>query len=186
MPLGLATPPVTVVYKYYDQAGVLHLSNQLPKTADQLLYARSYLIYPENVIENKQLTHKKYADLIDRVAQQTYLPVALLHAIVQVESAYNAQAVSPKGAVGLMQLMPATAKRYGVADPKEPQANLLGGALYLQDLLALFKGSLELSLAAYNAGEQAVKRYGNVIPPYRETQRYVQKVLQLYNRYQRP
>jgi soluble lytic murein transglycosylase-like protein len=121
--------------------------------------------------------------MIARVAREQKLDPALLHAIVTVESAYNAHAKSPKGATGLMQLMPATAKRYGVTDLLNPLENLRAGARYLRDLLALFNDNLRLVLAAYNAGEGAVIRSGNRIPPYPETRAYVPRVLQHYENY---
>jgi soluble lytic murein transglycosylase-like protein len=142
------------------------------------LYARSYLISPY-----QQIYINKYSKLITKTANQAQLSPALLHAIVQVESNYNPKAVSPKGATGLMQLMSATAKRYGVKDRTNPVENLAGGARYLRDLLAMFNGNLSLALAAYNAGENAVKRYKNTIPPYRETQNYVKKVNKLYTKF---
>jgi len=108
---------------------------------------------------------------------------ALVHAVITAESAYNPTAVSPKGAVGLMQLMPDTARRYGVKDSKDPQANILGGVQYLNDLIALFKGDLKLVLAAYNAGENAVARFGGQIPPFAETRAYVPKVMGMYERW---
>ena len=107
----------------------------------------------------------------------------LVGALVHVESAYRPQARSPKGALGLMQIMPATGARYGVGTPQElldPATNIEVGTRYLRDLHQLFDGQVELVLAAYNAGEGAVKRHGNRIPPYRETQDYVRKVLRLY------
>jgi hypothetical protein len=113
----------------------------------------------------------------------------LLQALIATESGFDAQAVSPKGALGLMQLMPATAQRYGVAADKrstiekklfDPRINIAAGSRYLRDLIAMFPGQIELALAAYNAGEGAVQRAGNKIPNYKETQNYVQTVLQLY------
>jgi hypothetical protein len=104
---------------------------------------------------------------------------ALVEAIVAVESAFDPRALSPKGAKGLMQLMPQTASRYGVSDPFDPQENLIGGIRYLRDLFRLFDGDLPRVLAAYNAGENAVLRYRG-IPPYRETRDYVRKVLARY------
>ena len=101
----------------------------------------------------------------------------LLHAIIAVESAYDARAVSSKGAQGLMQLMPATAQRFGVLDPFDPHENVRAGARYLKALMAQFNGDLKLTLAAYNAGESAVVRYGNRVPPFAETQKYVPKVM---------
>ena len=171
----------TIIYKYYDTKGILHLTNKPPKKKDKLLYARSYLLQPPK----KQPTLKinKYSELITQAANKIQLSPALLHAIVQVESAYNPKAVSPKGAVGLMQLMPATAKRYGVKNRTNPTENLAGGTRYLRDLLTMFNGNLSLALAAYNAGENAVKRYNNTIPPYRETRNYVKKIKKLYAKF---
>jgi len=181
----------TIIYKYFDANGVLHLTNIPPQSRDQVLYARSYLVQsynpPEPLLLKPALSqHPKYSDyapLIEAAALNAGLSEALLHAVVQVESAYNPKARSKKGALGLMQLMPATAKRYNVHDRTDPMANLNGGAHYLRDLLTLFNDDLSLALAAYNAGENAVIRYGNTIPPYRETINYVKKVKQLYEQY---
>jgi soluble lytic murein transglycosylase-like protein len=118
-----------------------------------------------------------WRDAIQRAAKATGLDAGLIHAVVRAESGYNPKAVSPKGAGGLMQLMPATAKRYGVQDRFDPEQNLMGGSRYLKDLLILFNNDLKLAIAAYNAGEGAVMRYGNKIPPFAETQNYVPKVL---------
>jgi hypothetical protein len=104
----------------------------------------------------------------------------LIHAVIKQESGYNPRAVSPKGAQGLMQLMPETARRFGVGDVFDPVANVQGGTKYLRWLLDTFQGNLELVLAAYNAGEGAVTQYGNKIPPFAETQVYVPKVLAHY------
>ncbi|EDN66186.1 soluble lytic murein transglycosylase [Beggiatoa sp. PS] len=191
---------VTIIYKYFDAKGVLHLTNKLPKKREKVLYARSYLVQsyqpppsptflelppllPKKQYLKKHRKYNDYAPLIERVANSVHLPAALLHAVVQVESAYNPKVVSPKGAMGLMQLMPGTAKRYGVTDRSNPASNLSGGARYLRDLLTMFNQDLSLALAGYNAGENAVKRYGNKIPPYRETKNYVKKVKRLYHQY---
>jgi soluble lytic murein transglycosylase-like protein len=128
-------------------------------------------------------TSKRYEDIIARVAKEQKLEPALLHAVIAVESAYNPQARSPKGATGLMQLMPDTARRYGVTDLLNPLENLRGGARYLRDLLSMFNNNLRLVLAAYNAGEGAVIRSGHAIPPYPETQSYVPRVLQHYEHF---
>lgn len=117
-----------------------------------------------------------YRDEIDQAARAYRLDRALLDAVIAVESAYARDAVSPKGAVGLMQLMPATAQRFGVADPHDVLQNIRGGARYLRYLLDSFGGDLGLALAAYNAGEGAVRRHGGRIPPWRETIDYVRKV----------
>lgn len=131
-----------------------------------------------------------------REASKAYgVDYELLKAVIATESGFDAGAVSPKGAVGLMQVMPATAQRYGVTgDAKTPAAkkladpriNIKTGARYLRHLLDLFPGQLELALAAYNAGEGAVQRAGNRIPRYRETQNYVKTVLQLYGQLKPP
>jgi soluble lytic murein transglycosylase-like protein len=121
-----------------------------------------------------------YAPLVEEVARETQLDPGLLHAVIATESAYNPAARSPKGAQGLMQLMPATARRYGVANAYDPRHNILGGARYLSDLLVLFDQDVQLALAAYNAGAQAVLRHGRRIPPYRETSAYVPRVLDYY------
>lgn len=114
----------------------------------------------------------------------------LLQALIATESGFDTQAVSPKGAVGLMQLMPETAQRYGVQGDKktpiekkltDPKTNIKAGTRYLHDLINMFPGQLELALAAYNAGERAVQRAGNKIPNYKETQNYVKTVMQLYS-----
>lgn len=123
---------------------------------------------------------RRYSPFIARAAAENALSPELLHAVVQVESAYDPAAISPKGAVGLMQLMPATAARLGVADRRDPLANLRGGARYLRELVTLFDGDLPLALAAYNAGEQAVQRHQRKIPPYAETRAYVRAVLRRY------
>jgi soluble lytic murein transglycosylase-like protein len=115
--------------------------------------------------------------IVLQVAEEVDVSPHLLHAIIAVESAYDARAVSSKGAQGLMQLMPATAQRFGVLDPFDPHENVRGGARYLKALMAQFNGDLKLTLAAYNAGENAVVRYGNRVPPYAETQKYVPKVM---------
>lgn len=116
-------------------------------------------------------------------ANITALQPALIHALITVESKHNAQAISNKGAYGLMQLMPATAKRFRVKDRRDAGQNILAGAQYLRELLTLYNGDLSLTLAAYNAGPGAVQKYRNRIPPYRETMRYVPTVLKYYRQY---
>jgi soluble lytic murein transglycosylase len=116
--------------------------------------------------------------MIDRHAARAGLDSRLVRAVVQVESGYNARALSNKGAMGLMQLMPDTARRVGVRNPWDVDENLLGGTTYLRQLLDRFGGRLELALAGYNAGPEAVTRHGGV-PPYRETRDYVARVLDM-------
>lgn len=130
---------------------------------------------------NEQNRQRFSAD-VERIATQYRLEPALMHAVISAESSYNPWAVSPKGAMGLMQLMPGTASRFGVGNPYDPIANMHGGARYLRWLLDYFNDT-RLAVAAYNAGEGAVKKYGNQIPPYRETQTYVGRVLGFYQQY---
>jgi len=122
---------------------------------------------------------KQFEQLIARTADKHQVDPKLLHAVIQAESSYNPTAVSPAGAVGLMQLMPATAARFGVTDSYDPIQNIEGGTRYLKHLLHLFNSDLRLAVAAYNAGENAVIRHHNDIPPYAETQHYVSEVLAL-------
>jgi hypothetical protein len=123
--------------------------------------------------------------VISRHADSYQLDPKLVRAVIQVESGYNASAVSNKGAVGLMQLMPGTADQLSVDDPYDPDQNVRGGVAYLRRMLDRFEGRLELAVAAYNAGPGAVERHGG-IPPYRETRDYVRKVLALYRGVDRP
>jgi soluble lytic murein transglycosylase-like protein len=116
-------------------------------------------------------------------ANETAIEPALIHAVIAVESMHNPRAQSKKGAFGLMQLMPDTSRRFNVLDKNNPKQNILAGAKYLRELLNLFNGDLPLTLAAYNAGPAAVKKYGGHIPPYKETVNYVPKVLKYYRQY---
>jgi hypothetical protein len=133
--------------------------------------------------------YKQVKHHLREAANKHGIDYELLQALIATESGFDADAVSPKGAVGLMQIMPATAERYGVTGDArvpvsrklvDPKTNIRTGARYLNDLIRMFPGQLELALAAYNAGEGAVQRAGNRIPNYRETQNYVKTVLQLY------
>lgn len=123
------------------------------------------------------LAGRPYATEIAAAARESDLDPALVHAVIQVESAYQAAAVSPKGALGLMQVLPETARRFGVDNPRDPAANLRAGTRYLRALLDRFDQRTDLALAAYNAGEGAVLRHAGTIPPYPETRRYVPAVL---------
>lgn len=130
----------------------------------------------EGAVPAPSKTGKPYQKLINRVADRHQLDRHLLTALVEVESARRADAVSPKGARGLGQLMPETARRFGVLDPHDPEDNLEGAAEYLSFLIHRYSGDLRLALAAYNAGEGAVDKYGDV-PPYPETTAYVRNIL---------
>ncbi len=179
------------IYKYIDKKGTIHLTDNPNNTRYKLIYTNGVTVpsysTPTGSRGSRAKIHRKYSNygsLIGNIANLTNLEPALLHAVIQTESAFNPKAVSPKGAVGLMQLMPATARRFGVKDRTNATENVYGGAKYLSHLIGLFNNNLRLALAAYNAGENAVKRYGNKVPPYKETKNYVKKVLRLYSAYQ--
>ena len=155
---------------YAPGATALSPRNYTPRIAG----ARSFRVNEQN--------RQRFAADVDRIAAQYRLEPALMHAVISAESAYNPWAVSPKGAMGLMQLMPGTAERFGVSNPYDPIANMHGGARYLRWLLDRFNDP-RLAVAGYNAGEGAVQKYGNQVPPYRETQTYVVRVLDFYQRY---
>ena len=174
------------IYKYVDKYGRIHLSDK-PAHDGYKRIVRTWKGWKEAQVayRDSAKNRKRYAQAIDTVAKQNRLPRALVHAVITAESAYDPNAVSHAGAVGLMQLMPGTAERYGVRNRKDPLANVAGGTRYLRDLLKMFDNNLVLALAAYNAGENAVIKYGNKIPPYEETQTYVQRVLKYYNNYKK-
>jgi len=123
--------------------------------------------------------YKKYDKIIKRIADKYYLEASLIHSIIRTESNYNNLTVSSKGALGLMQLMPETARIYGVKNPFDPQDNIEGGVRYLKDLIELYNRKTKYVLAAYNAGQTAVKKYRG-IPPYQETRNYIEKVMASY------
>lgn len=173
------------VFRYENKEGRTVFTDRLLKDSRYSLVWRSSVGHLRAASKNKKAKRnwrnkKKYVPIIKQIAGKARVSPELIHAVVQAESAYNSKAKSSAGAMGLMQLMPATAKRYGVSDIWDPAQNLEGGARYLRDLLDMFKNNLRLALAAYNAGEGAVKKYGNRIPPYRETRDYVRKVIGFY------
>jgi soluble lytic murein transglycosylase-like protein len=183
----LSSAPVGAeIFKYVDQAGNVTFTDRPMKKKSGLVQVwRSandprFASYSRIDTRALQRNRKLFTPLIREIAERHQLQPALIHAVVQAESAYDPKALSKKGARGLMQLMPATAARYAVSDTWNPKQNLEGGVRYLKDLLAMFKNDLTLAIAAYNAGENAVKRAGNKVPPYAETQRYVRKVLGFY------
>jgi soluble lytic murein transglycosylase-like protein len=179
------------IYKFTDKYGRVHLTDRPDHTGYQLLVKtwkgwtpRLPILSGARLSGNLSLNRRQWAATVARAASLYQLPDSLLHAVITAESAYNPNAVSRAGAVGMMQLMPETAQRYGVSDRRDAEANIHGGSRYLRDLLGMFKNNIELAVAAYNAGEGAVMQYGNHVPPYAETQTYVRKVLELYRRYQ--
>lgn len=176
------------IYKYIDARGITHFSNVPDNTLYRLIVetqrgggsAPMRSRPAQAILADKQ----RFAPLVEETARAYQVDSALLHAVITAESGYNPRAVSRKGAEGLMQLMPDTARRYGVADSFDPAQNIRGGAQYLRDLLRMFGNDMELAVAAYNAGEKAVMKHGNRIPPYRETLAYVPKVMKLQRKYQ--
>lgn len=187
------------IYAYTDERGVTHFTN-IPQTD-----RRYRVVYKDTTTTPQRirgLTNlgatpakpwkpsdddvKRYAHIIDLAARMHGLEPALVHAVIRAESGYNPQALSPKGASGLMQLIPATAERYGVKNIFDPVENIYGGTRYLRDLLKMFNGNVELALAGYNAGENAVIRAGNRVPNYQETVAYVPKVMGFYKAFVPP
>lgn len=167
------------IYSYTDENGV-HFSNVPYDSRFKRVAGLTNLGDSGTPLASKLLPANTYSALIKTTAAFYQLDEALLHAVIKTESGYNPNAVSPKGAIGLMQLMPATAKRYGVINARDPADNIQGGARYLKDLMARFNNNLPLVLAAYNAGEMAIIRNKNTLPPYAETQNYVPQVLRHY------
>jgi soluble lytic murein transglycosylase-like protein len=172
------------MYRYVDSAGVVKVTDQVPVGRRYMtINLRHAAGVPHEPAAYPTETRSRYAAQVHAAARETELEPALIHAVISAESGYNPSARSPAGAVGLMQLMPQTAARYQVKDSLDPAANIRGGTRYLRDLLKMFDNDLSLALAAYNAGEHAVIRHGNRIPPYRETARYVPRVLAYYRKY---
>jgi len=175
------------IFSFTDANGVTHFSNVPSDPRYKLLVAT-----PSEAGAAAPATKGPSIDWLARSAQydgvirvaakDATIPAALLRAVIVVESGFNPRATSKKGAIGLMQLLPATAKRYGVKNIYDPEQNVRAGAHYLRDLLARFDSNLELALAAYNAGEEAVERYGRHVPPFRETLAYVPSVMKVYRR----
>ncbi|MBN1363915.1 MAG: lytic transglycosylase domain-containing protein [Syntrophaceae bacterium] len=168
------------IYKGEDNEGVLHLTN-MPSYNPKIKWIRVYKA--PRILFQPELDVTKYDDLIGRAADKYNLDSALIKAIIKAESNFNHRAVSPVGAQGLMQLMPQTASMLSVDDSFHPGKNIEGGARYLRYLINTYRGNLKLALAAYNAGEKAVAKYNYNIPPYRETQNYVRRVLSFYKSY---
>lgn len=172
----------TEIYRWVDSSGTVHLTDRPTHSGYQLIQLRNKRVKMSRInFRDREANRKRFSGKIAEVAQRHEVPEALLHALITIESVYDPNAVSRAGAVGLMQLMPATARRYGVYNRHDPTANLSAGTRYLKDLLARFDNDVELALAGYNAGEKAVEKYDNQIPPYEETQEYVRKVLEVYS-----
>ncbi len=170
------------IYSYLDEGGVRHFTDTPDDDRYRLLRLSSQEVtrsgdhYDANVLAKA----RQYDAIIERAALAAALEPNLLRAVIVVESGFNSRAVSKRGAMGLMQLMPATAARFGVSDPYDPRENVHAGARYLRVLMDLFGHDVRLALAAYNAGENAVQRNGGQIPPITETRAYVPRVLNIY------
>jgi soluble lytic murein transglycosylase-like protein len=171
------TPAIRAdIYIYIDSKGVMHFTNA-PTSSNYKLFMRETPSRPRTTPNSAN-----YDDIIALAAETTGLSFSLLKAVIHVESYFNPRAVSRKGALGLMQIMPGNLDSLQINDPFDPQENVMGGARYLKSMLEQFDGQLPLALAAYNAGPTAVIRY-NDIPPFPETKDYVQKVMRFFNFY---
>ena len=180
----------TDIYRSYDSNSKTHIYSDRPVNRSSQVFAKfdGYTLWPRaggGPVSLAELKARRIElePLVQRVAIANGVHPALLKAVIEVESGFNAKALSSKGAIGLMQVMPTTASRYGQYDLYSPEENLAVGARYLRDLIVLFKGDIRLAVAAYNAGENAVIRNGGRIPPYAETQQYVPMVMDRYNRF---
>jgi soluble lytic murein transglycosylase-like protein len=176
--LVTALPAEAQIYTWRDGSGHLVLSDK-PRAGDTAAIP-TYAVAGRTLIRTTTKPpssegQSRYDGLIRRHATEFGLSPDLVRAVIQAESGFNPWAVSPKGAMGLMQLMPATARELGVSNPFHPEDNIRGGVSYLARLLARYDQNVELALAAYNAGPGSVERYG-AIPPYRETRDYVRKI----------
>jgi soluble lytic murein transglycosylase-like protein len=181
--LGMAAPASAQIYSWRDANGNLVVSNRRQNSP---AVAQSYSV-PTAVAAPKEETVRAtryvaperirvFDDLISEHSRNHGVRADLVRAVVQVESAFNPRARSPKGALGLMQLMPATARLYSVMDAFNPAENIRGGVAYLRSLLDRYQNNEELALAAYNAGPGAVDKYSQTVPPYRETKNYVKQI----------
>jgi len=162
-------------YRYTDERGVIHFTN-----------APAHQGYARIALENRQAKAgcRKYDPVISLLCKKYAVDEALVKAVIKAESDFDPKAVSKKGAQGLMQLMPETARDLSVSNPFHPIQNMEGGIRYLRKLLDQFQGNLHLTLAAYNAGENAVVKYNNSVPPFEETRTYVKRVLEYLKDYQ--
>jgi soluble lytic murein transglycosylase-like protein len=175
-------PAMADIYKFVSPEGRVYYTDEPKKGFDYRLIIRTRPKTYNHDMKFMSGNKQKFSDMISKAAAKHQMDPKLLHAVIQAESAYNPNAVSSAGAVGLMQLMPATALRYGVSDRRDAEQNIDGGTRYLKDLLGMFNSNLKLAVAGYNAGEGAVMKFNNTVPPYPETQNYVQHVLSLYGK----
>jgi soluble lytic murein transglycosylase-like protein len=185
--LGSPSPSFADIYSYVDRDGTVHFTNIPGGDARYRLYMKSHegrrrggmAVAPSDTSPER---YSRYSQAIREAATLYQIPEELVRAVIKVESDYDPRAVSRVGAQGLMQLMPETAQRMQVRDSMDPRENIMGGVRYLRVLANMFNGNLQLTLAGYNAGENAVVKHGG-IPPFDETEDYVVKVLAYYRRY---
>jgi len=183
-----AAPARARIYTYVDEQGVRHYTDVPDSNRYRLLVLSSQDRTASGDRYDSMLLAKagQYDSIIEKAAQSASVEPNLLRAVIVVESGFNSRAVSKRGAVGLMQLMPATASRFGVSNLYDPRENVHAGARYLKFLMDRFGQNVRLALAAYNAGEDAVDRNGGQIPPFSETMAYVPRVLKIYRMLEDP
>ena len=180
MVLLSSTPLRADIYMYVDRDGVVHFTNAPTASEnDYRVYVKEKKVYSSQIY-----SPQSFEDYIRQASDRYGISFPLLKAIIKAESDFNPRAVSKKGAMGLMQIMPENIKAMNISNPFDPLENILGGARYFREMLDRFEGHLSLSLAAYNAGPTAVERYNNQIPPYKETENYIERVLKFYSSYQ--
>lgn len=167
------------IYKYTDDKGVIHFTN-VPVSSQYKLYLRE-----KSKRSSTSCSTGKFDHLIQKASKKYDVSFPLIKALIKAESNFDPLAVSKAGAMGLMQIMPVNFSTYNISDPFNPSENIMGGTCYLKQLLNQFEGQLNLALAAYNAGPEAVNRYNKSIPPYEETQTYVKRVLKYYEVYKK-
>ena len=188
---AVAQPALADIYMFKDDKGVVHFTN-IPQGDKRFRLVRkeagtppltSAAGLPQYMLPTEEMI-RRYSAIVESVSRTHGVESALVHAVISAESGYNPSAISRAGARGIMQLMPDTARRFGVENVMDPAQNIHGGVKYLRELLKMFNGNKELALAAYNAGENAVIRAGHRVPNYAETVNYVPKVLAFYRKFQ--
>jgi soluble lytic murein transglycosylase-like protein len=176
------------IYTYVDADGMRHYTDVPDNNRYRLLVlsAQDRTVSGDRYDSMLLAKATQYDSIIEKAAMAASVEANLLRAVIVVESGFNPRAVSKKGALGLMQLMPATAARFGASNPMDPRQNVAAGARYLKFLMDRFGHNVRLALAAYNAGEEAVDRNGGQIPPFAETMAYVPRVLKFYKMLDQP